>query len=291
VIEIRHRHTGEVLYTAQVETVREALEAAVTARANLAGANLARANLAGANLARANLAGANLARANLTGAYLDDAYLTGAYLTGANLTGAYLDGAYLTGAYLARANLAGANLTGANLTGAYLDDAYLTGAYLARANLTGANLTGAYLDDAYLTGAYLARANLTGAYLDGAKGVGDWVQSIRDDIRAVLDAAPLEVSGLLEALWSGKVDGSTYTGECTCLVGTIAKVRGVSYDSLGIDLRPDSSRPAERWFLKIRKGDTPVTNPSAAFAAAVIAQWQHEQATAKPRRKAAKVAP
>jgi hypothetical protein len=261
VIEIKHRHTGEVLYTAQVETVREALEAAVTARANLAGANLAGANLTGANLDGANLTDANLARANLDGANLD--------------------GAYLACANLACANLARANLDGANLTGAYLDGANLTGANLARANLDGANLTGAYLDGAYLDG----------AYLDGAIGIGDWARSIRDDIRKVLDAAPVEVPGLLEALWAGKVDGTTYSGECACLVGTIAKVRGVSYDSLGIDLRPDSSRPAERWFLKIRKGDTPVTNPSAAFAAAVIAQWQHEQATAKPRRKAAKVAP
>jgi hypothetical protein len=251
VIEIKHRHTGEVLYTAQVETVREALEAAVTARANLA-----RANLAGANLAGANLDGANLARANLAGA---------------NLAGANLYGANLYGANLAGANLAGANLAGANL-------------YVA--NLAGANLDGANLDGAILYG-----ANLAGANLAGAIGIGDWARSIRDDIRKVLDAAPVEVPGLLEALWAGKVDGTTYSGECACLVGTIAKVRGVSYDSLGIDLRPDSSRPAERWFLKIRKGDTPVTNPSAAFAAAVIAQWQHEQATAKPRRKAAKVAP
>jgi hypothetical protein len=193
-VEIKNRWTGAVLFTSQVETVREALEEAVKVRANLAGANLA-----------------------------------GAYLVRANLAGAYLDGA----------------------------------------NLDGANLAGANLD-----GAYLVRAN----------GIGDWAKAIRDDIRAVLDAAPNEVPALLAAMWAGKVDGSTYTGECACLVGTIAKVRGVAYDDLGV-LRPDSTRPAERWFAKIRAGDTPVTNPSAAFAAAVIAQWQHERAKAPKARR------
>jgi hypothetical protein len=225
-IEIKHRHTGAVVYTSQVETVREALEEAVKARANL-----------------------------------DGAYLDGAYLAGANLDGAYLDGAYLAGANLARANLARA----------YLDGANLAGANLAGANLARANLARAYLDG----------ANLDGAYLAGAIGVGDWAKAIRDDIRTVLDTSPHEVPGLLQLLWDGRVDGTVYEGECACLVGSVAKVRGCRYDAIP-GLRPDSSRPAERWFLRIRKGDTPVTNPSAAFAAAVIAQWQHERATAKP---------
>ncbi len=115
-MEIRHKITGAVLYTApKATTTKEAVEAAVKARANLAGAYLA-----DANLARANLAGAYLADANLAGANLD-----GAYLAGANLAGANLDGAYLAGAYLADANLAHANLAHANLDGAYLADANL----------------------------------------------------------------------------------------------------------------------------------------------------------------------
>ena len=95
-IEIKHRFTGGVLFTAQVDAsitqglrVRAALQIAVSAGAYLEGAYLAGANLEGANLARANLARANLA--------------------GANLEGAYLEGANLEGANLARANLARAN--------------------------------------------------------------------------------------------------------------------------------------------------------------------------------------
>jgi hypothetical protein len=151
--EIERRYSNEILFTAEVGSLKLCVEAAVKARADLAGANLARANLAGADLAGANLAGANLAGANLAGANLADANLAGANLARANLAGANLARANLAGADLAGANLAGANLAGANLA-----RANLAGANLARANLAGANLAGADL-----AGAKLARADLAGA--------------------------------------------------------------------------------------------------------------------------------
>jgi len=79
------------------------------------------------------------ARANLRGANLRGAYLTGADLTRADLRGADLTGAYLRGANLTRANLRGADLRGASLTRADLRGADLTGAYLTGAGLTGAD--------------------------------------------------------------------------------------------------------------------------------------------------------
>ena len=98
VIEIKNHWTGAVLYSGKHAGAKEAVEAAVRARANLAdanltGANLASADLADANLARANLADANLARANLADANLAGANLADANLAGANLAGANLDGA------------------------------------------------------------------------------------------------------------------------------------------------------------------------------------------------------
>src|SRR5205807_1712624 len=113
----------------------------------------------------------------------------------------------------------GANLDGANLYGANLD-----GANLVRANLDGANLYGANLDGANLYGANLDGANLT---------------PIRDDLWAVLSAAPREAEGLRAALIAGRVEGSAYEGECACLVGTIANVRDVNYLDLGL-LQPNS---------------------------------------------------
>src|SRR5258707_396201 len=103
--------------------------------------------------------------------------------------------------------------------------------------------------------------------LDGAV-----LDEIKRDLFEVLDAAQKEVSGLLAALEAGKINGSVYTGECACLIGTIANVRGCTYDDLG-DLRPNPSRPAERWFLAVRKGHTPENHPVAKITAGWIREW------------------
>ena len=65
-ITINHRHTGAVLFTHETTderqasglAMRDALEAAVSARANLSWADLSGANLSGANLSGADLSGA-----------------------------------------------------------------------------------------------------------------------------------------------------------------------------------------------------------------------------------------
>jgi hypothetical protein len=64
---IEHRDTGAVLYTGDGESLRDVVEAAVSAGASLDGASLAGANLVGASLAGANLDGANLGGAKLIG--------------------------------------------------------------------------------------------------------------------------------------------------------------------------------------------------------------------------------
>jgi hypothetical protein len=74
---IEHRDTGAVLYTGDGESLRDVVEAAVSAGASLDGASLA-----GAYLVGANLVGANLDRASLDRAYLDGANLGGAKLIG-----------------------------------------------------------------------------------------------------------------------------------------------------------------------------------------------------------------
>ena len=140
---------------------------------------------------------------------------------------------------------------------AHLRGADLRGADLGSADLRGANLRGAHLGDADLGSAHLRDADLT---------------PIRDDLWAVLSAAPKEATGLRQALIDGKVDGSAYEGACACLVGTIANLCGLTYTTLPL-LKPNSHRPAERFFLGINKGDTVETSQFVKLAVEWIDVW------------------
>jgi hypothetical protein len=82
------------------------------------------------------------------------------------------------------------------------------------------------------------------------------LDNIEADLRLVLTLARSEVDGLLAKLRAGQVDGSCYEGSCSCLLGTIATERHCAYTDIP-GLAPNSSRPAERWFLGIKPGDTP----------------------------------
>ena len=235
--EIKNRWTGAVIFTCELSKEIESEDDGIKIGFAVKAALKVSTNLSEANLSGANLGDADLSGANLSGADLRDADLRGANLSGADLSGANLGDADLRGA-----NLRGADLSGANLSGA---------------NLIGANLIGANLSDANLSGA----KNIPQEYFD----------LCRDDIFSVLSSAPQEARGVLAALEGGKVDGSTYEGACACLVGTIANIRGCDYHDLGI--KPDGSRPAEQFFMQIKAGDTPETNPAAKMAFDWIAGW------------------
>jgi hypothetical protein len=139
-----------------------------------------------------------------------------------------------------------------------------------RADLTRANLT-----DADLTRADLTRADLTDARINR-------LSLARLDFFAVLDVAPASAEALLVALRAGKIDGLTYTGECSCLLGTIARTSGQDVDDLP-GLPQNSSRPAEQWFVQIRPGHTPEISAVAALTEVWILEWMAAQANASPR--------
>jgi len=175
-------------------------------------------------------------------------------------------------ANLSDANLRGANLSEANLSGANLSRANLSRADLSEANLSGANLSGADLSGANLGGADLSGANLRGANLSDANLRDANLSDVRDDIFAVLSGAPAEAQAVADALRDGKVNGSAYSGECACLVGTIANKRGCAFDAVP-DLTPNSSRPAEKWFLAIHTGDTPENSEVVRITYEWVTTW------------------
>ena len=165
------------------------------------------------------------------------------------------------------ADLYGANLSGANLRGVDLYGANLSGADLRRADLRRADLRGADLRGADLRG-----VDLSDRQMDHSHPF--W--PFRADFFAVLDAAPAEASGVREALVEGRVDGSVYEGECACLIGTIANVRHKPVDAVKEELHADATRPAEQWFMAIRKGDTPDSDNEGGFRSKLAVQWLDE---------------
>jgi hypothetical protein len=212
-------------------------------------------------------------RASIEIAVKHGANLGGANLGGADLYGADLYGANLYGANLRDANLYGADLYGADLYGADLRDANLGGADLYGADLYGADLYGANLRDANLGGADLHGADLHGADLGGSNLYGANLGDVRSDFLAEVLKLPNELDALRDAIAGGRIDGSTYSDECACLAGTLARARGdACYEGEDIEISSDitfhaeSYSPRERFFMAIKRGDTPETNPAAAIA-------------------------
>jgi hypothetical protein len=169
---------------------------------------------------------------------------------GADLSDADLSDANLSDADLSDANLSDANLRGADLSDANLSDADLSDADLRGADLSDANLRGANLSDADLRGADLSDADLS---------------EIKKDYFDVLLRAIPEIPNFKKALLDGKIDGSTYSGECACLCGTLMKSHVVEI-SCRIDKIKDSSRPIERFFLCIKPGMTPENSQHSKLA-------------------------
>ena len=181
----------------------------------------------------------------------------------------HLSFACMLGICIKKALKNGANLRGADLSGADLSGAYLTGADLRGADLSDADLRDADLRGADLRGANLRGADLTGADLSGSNFDRSF---FRDDLWAVLSSQPSEAISVLKALEEGRVNGSTYTGSCACLVGTIANSLDIDYHDLE-HINPDSTRPAEQWFLQIKKGDTPENSEPCRLAAEWTEMW------------------
>ena len=115
-MQIKHRHTGEVLYeNAEIDNLRGLVEEAVRNGVNLIDADLRGADLSHMDLRGANFSCADLRGADLRGANLIDADLSGANLRGANFSRTDLRGANLDDANLSHTDLRGANLDDANL--------------------------------------------------------------------------------------------------------------------------------------------------------------------------------
>ena len=158
-IEIKHRHTGAVLYTAQnAQDVRAAVREAVAAKADLRGSDLRWSDLSGSDLSGSDLSGSDLSGSNLSGSDLRGSNLSGSNLRGSNLSGSDLRGS----------NLSGSNLRGSDLRGSDLRWSDLSGSDLSGSNLRGSDLRGSDLRGSDLRGSDLRWSDLSGSDLSGA---------------------------------------------------------------------------------------------------------------------------
>ena len=189
-----------------------------------------------------------------------------ATLHGADLRGAKLYGADLRDADLRGAKLYGANLRDADLRGADMYNADLYGADLRGAKLYGAKLSSADMRSADLRGADMYSANLYGA--DLKKLPQYYINQCSRDILFILNCLKPEVPALKKMLIEGKVDGSQYVGDCTCLIGSLANADGgmeavckaIPFYDKG------THNMGESFFLNIKKGDTPKNNSFSKHA-------------------------
>ncbi|MDW9242914.1 pentapeptide repeat-containing protein [Burkholderia cepacia] len=261
-IEILNRWTLKVIFECEADSMKAAVELACQQGVSLSGSNLSGSNLSDSDLSGSDLSGSDLRGSDLSGSNLSDSDLSGSDLRGSDLSGSNLSDS----------DLSGSDLRGSDLSGSNLSDSDLSGSNLRGSDLRGSNLSGSNLSDSDLSGSDLSGSDLRGSDLSGSN-----LLPIKADFIEVISQAPREVPALIEALKAGRVDGSTYSGECACLVGTIANARGIDVDSSELGIPKDSSRPIERFFMTIRKGDTPETNAASKLALEWAMTWLDTQ--------------
>ena len=246
-IQIKNRWTAEVIFECDAESLRVAVELAVSKKVSLRASNLRGSNLSGSDLRGSNLRDSNLRDSNLSGS-----------------------------------NLRGSNLRDSDLSDSDLSDSDLSDSDLSGSDLSGSNLRGSDLSDSNLSDSNLSDSNLSDSNLSDSD-----LSGIKDDFLKKIELLAPETPGLYKAILDGHIDGSCYEGECACFVGTYANLKGVKPQALAdlCGLQMDSSSPVEKWFMGIAKGDTPENNPVAAITAEWIRGWAKEKNVSLPTRK------
>jgi hypothetical protein len=127
-------------------------------------------------------------------------------------------------------------------------------------------------------------ANLSYADLSSANLRYADLSDIVEDFYKVLELAKSEVPELYKSIWDGKINGSSYQGECACLVGTIANIKKVNYECID-GLKPDSDRLSERWFLGIKTGDMPQNSEVSKLTAEWMEKYMEKEGIQIPVRE------
>jgi uncharacterized protein YjbI with pentapeptide repeats len=263
--EVRNRWTGEVQFTAEIETTPEMTMgwklrlAVIWALANaIPTADL---RLDGIDFTGYKCpVGSSFVDCHFDGCWFDSSSFVSCgfnrcRFVDCRFDGGVFDGSSFDGSVFVR--------------GRFIDCSFVRSRFI-RSSLNRSRFDGSSFDGSSFDGSRFDDSRFVDCSFDGSSFDGQ--VDARNDFRQIISTAHAEIPALIAALRAGKVNGSTYSGECACLVGTIANARGVDVYTLPTN----SSRPAERWFLMISKGDTPGNNSPGAIAAGKAIEWALE---------------
>ena len=112
----------------------------------------------------------------------------------------------------------------------------------------------------------------------------EW-DACKADVYDVLARFPNEVPGLLAAIEEGRIDGNSYKGRCSCLIGTLGtlQVGTTVWTKNFVELmyaagrEPNGMSLAERVFSPIAPGETPATSERSSLVRDWVRDWLLER--------------
>ena len=126
----------------------------------------------------------------------------------------------------------------------------------------------------------LSGSDLSGSDLRDSDLSDSDLTPIKEDLFIVLLHSLPEIKYLKKSIIEGKIDGSTYHGECACLSGTLVngakKSNGKQEQNVvdSIIKCRSASRPIERFFLGIKIGDTPENSQFSKLALEWVEEFE-----------------
>ena len=179
--------------------------------------------------------------------------------------GSSFDGSRFDGSSFDGSRFVGSSFVGSSFVGSSFDGSRFVGSSFDGSSFVGSSFVGSSFDGSRFVGSSFDGSSFVGSSFDGE---GD----AKQDFLSIISDARDEIAGLIAALRDGRINGSVYSGDCACLVGTIANLRGVDVRTLHCD----SSRPAEKWFLMISEGDRPGYSSPGGYASGKALEWAEE---------------
>jgi uncharacterized protein YjbI with pentapeptide repeats len=293
--EIKNRYSGAVMFSIEGETWKIAFEAAVKSKQSFDEADLSEKDFSGVEIeggafARSSFDGSSFDGSSFDGSSFDgSSFVDSSFARSSFARSSFVDSSFARSSFVdssfARSSFARSSFVDSSFARSSFVDSSFARSSFVDSSFDGSSFDGSsFVDSSFARSSFdgssfvdssFARSSFVDSSFDGSSFESipaEYKNQVRDDLWAVLSAAPNEVEGLRKALAEGRVNGSTYQGACACLVGTIANVRGCDYRELGI-LQPNSNRLAELWFISINKGNTPDDNPFSRLALEWVDQW------------------